>query len=398
MISKEVWIGWVSSAVEAYNMAIYSFIAPLIAKLIFQDQGAGSSLLFSYSLIFIGSSLLYPAGAFYYGLIGDKKGRQHTCIYSTLGLAAATGFMALVPASEYAWVLFLILIGAQNFFSGGEYYGSIVFSLEHSSNKQTGLLSALSCLFAVFGLVAANGLTTVSFLMDNQTGIQLCFLVGGIGGILSYILKNHCQETPAFTSLSQKSLEDIRISSFIKDEWRKLVSVVGVFAFFIVSYSFLFIFLPLVPFDLTSSYSFDTFKSLIAYGILLVAAGWTADRFGIEKVMFSGAALFALSVVPMCLFCKNLGILQLVLTVFASLTIGPIHSWMVSQFEARSRCRGIFISSAIATSIFGGSTVPVCLLIFEQTASLALCAIYPMIVALGAMGCLMSLKQKEVLA
>ena len=37
---KEVWIGWVSSLVEAYNMAIYSFMAPLLAPLIFQQDNS----------------------------------------------------------------------------------------------------------------------------------------------------------------------------------------------------------------------------------------------------------------------------------------------------------------------------------------------------------------------
>ena len=32
MMHKEVWIGWLASLVEAYNMAIYSFIVPLLAQ------------------------------------------------------------------------------------------------------------------------------------------------------------------------------------------------------------------------------------------------------------------------------------------------------------------------------------------------------------------------------
>lgn len=54
-IPKEVWIGWVSSLVEAYNMAIYSFIAPLLAKLLFQHTTTWNAVFFSYSLVFIAS-------------------------------------------------------------------------------------------------------------------------------------------------------------------------------------------------------------------------------------------------------------------------------------------------------------------------------------------------------
>ncbi len=402
ILPKEVWIGWVSSLVEAYNMAIYSFMAPLLAKLLFQQEAAGSAVFFSYSLVFVGSCFLYPAGAVYYGLIGDKRGRQKTCIYSTLGLAIATGMMGVVPIhflGGSSWICFLILIGAQHFFSGGEYHGSVIFSLEHSGKKYSGFMSSLSCLFAVFGLVVANGLATLSFLIKDELWIRVCFFVGAIGGLISYFLKNHCQETPAFTAIPQRSLKEVNWSTFIQSEWRKIGTVVVILAFFIVSYTFIFIFLPLMHFDQTTSQNFDTFKSLIAYGFLLVVAGLLADRISIQKVMLVGIWLFFIAVVPLCRLCKNLLILQMILTACACLVIGPIHSWMLHQFEAQNRCRGIFVSSAIATSVFGGSTVPICLMIFEKSHSLVMCSIYPLTIALGSFVCLTFYKKtREVLA
>ena len=401
-LPKEVWLGWISSLVEAYNMAIYSFIAPLLASLLFQKATAGNAVFFSYSLVLIGSCLLYPLGAIYYGFIGDRQGRQKTCIYSTLGLAIATGMMGFVPfhfLEGEAWICFLVLICTQHFFSGGEYHGSIVFSLEHSEKKQNGLMSSLSCLFAVFGLVAANGLATLSSLMDNEQWIRVCFFVGALGGLISYLLKNHCQETPAFTAISQESLKGANWTNFIKSNWGAIGTVVGVLAFFLVSYTFIFIFLPLEHSAQTTNQSFDTFKSLIAYGLLLVLAGLIADRIGIEKTMLTGIWLFAIAIIPSCYLYENLFSLQITLTACACLVIGPIHSWMLHQFEVKNRCRGIFISSAIATSIFGGSTVPICLMIFEKSHSLVICCLYPLSIALCAFGCLIfDQKTKEVLA
>lgn len=381
-MNKEVWIGWISSLVEAYNMAIFSFIAPLLAKLLFQE----SPIFFSYSLIFIGASFFYPAGAIYYGLMGDKKGRQKTCIYSTLGLAIATGLMGLVPS---IWGCFLVLTCAQHFFSGGEYHGSIVFSLEHAIQKKSGLMSSLSCLFAVLGLVAANGFATLA--LKDEMWVRMCFFIGSIGGLISYILKNYCLETPIFRALPQESLKGVNWSAFIKSEWRTIGNVVIVLAFFLVSYSFIFIFLPLVHFASTA-----TFISLIFYGLFLVLAGLIADRIGIQKVMLAGICLFSIAILPLCYFCKDLLFLQMSLTFSACLVIGPIHSWMLHQFEVQNRCRGIFVSSAIAMSIFGGSTVPICLLIFERSSSLMVCSLYPL--AIGSMSCLMFYKKTKVIA
>lgn len=171
-VQKEVWIGWFSSLIEAFNMAIYSFLAPFLARFLFQNTE--NAVFFSYALILIDSYFLYPLGAIYYGYIGDQQGRQRTCVYSTLGI---------------------------------------------------------------------------------------------------------------------------------------------------------------------------------------------------------------------------------ILTACASLVIGPIHSWMLHQFEAKNRCRGIFISSAIATSIFGGSTIPICLMIFEKFHSSFACCIYPLVLAMGSFVCLKhNRKTHEVLA
>lgn len=382
---KEVWIGWLSSAAEAYNMSIYSFIAPLLATKLFQGTSNWNAVFFSYSLVLIGSCFLYPAGAIYYGLIGDKQGRQKTCIYSTLGLAIATGLMGFAPLymlEGFAWIWFLILICAQHFFSGGEYHGSIVFSLEHSEHNQRGLMSSLSCLFAVFGLVAANGFASLSFVMDEEYWIRICFFIGGASGLISYLLKNFCRETPAFIAIRQESLQEMRVLEFIKSDWATIATVVSILAFFIVSYTFIFIFLPLMPFDTSTTHHFDTFKSLILYGILLVTAGFAADFAGLRNMLLAGLSLFSLAIIPLCALSTNLLTTQLILTLCACLVIGPIHSWMLQQFAIEKRCRGIFISAAIATSLFGGSTVPICVMIFEWTGSLAACAIYPLIIAL----------------
>lgn len=386
---KEVWVGWISSLVEAYNMVIYSFIAPTIAPRLFTGESAWSAVFFSYALLFVGSCLLYPAGAIYYGYLGDRYGRQNLCIYSTLGLGIATGLMGLIPGAmmQDGWIYFLALIGAQYFFSGGEYHGSIVFSLEHSDQKQSGVTSALSCLFAVIGLLCANGLATAASIMQSETLVRLCFLVGAAGGVVSYVLKRYCSETPVFSSFNPDLLKEVKWPAFLKQNWRQVVSVISLLAFFIVSYTFIFIFLPLVA-NTGDAYDFSTFKSLIAYGVFLVLSGLIADRIGMQKTLLAGLCLFSIAILPAVAFGGDLFMIQMILTPCACLVIGPIHSWALSQFTPAERCRGIFMSSAVAMSIFGGSTVPLCMMLFESFGSLAISGIYPLAFALASLGCI----------
>lgn len=379
-LSREVWVGWFSSLSEAYNMAIYSFTAPFLAKLIFSQETPWSAVFFSYCLVFLGSCLFYPLGAAYYGLIGDRRGRNRTCLYSTFGLAVATGLMGLVPIQlfgNWAWAIFCLLICMQYFFSGGEYSGSIVFALEHAEGEKNGLMSGLSCLFAVLGLLLANGFAAFSLHTQNELWIRTCFLIGAGGGILSYLLKNHCRETPAFTAISKESLDSIGIFSLIREKWPRILGTVLVIGLFFIYAMFIFLVLPLAYGDAAASEGFETFKSLIVYGICLVWAGFAADRIGVVRMMAVGAGSLAIGILPLSYFLHNLQLLQLILTVLACLIIGPVHSWTIRQFPAHERCRGVFISSAIAMSLFGGSTVPFCLLLLEKFDSLTICCIYP---------------------
>ena len=383
-LPKEVWIGWVSSLTEAYNMAIYSFIAPLLARLIFPLESNSEAILFSYIIPFVGLGLLYPMGAIYYGFIGDKHGRQKTCVYSTLGLAIATGLMGFAPfevLGDKSWLYFLILICAQNFFSGGEYYGSIVFSLEHTEQKENGLMSSMSCLFAVFGLIFANGLASLSILTQNLLWIRICFLIGALGGVISYLLKNSCNETPVFLEVSQDRhlLKKTEIFSFIKREWSKILGVILILALFLVIYSFIFIFLPLIKINENGNETFDTFKSLFIYGAFLVFSGYASNLIGVKKVMLLGSFLLSLVLLSLgILETTDLMMMQILLTIPACFIIGPMHSWILNEFNANERCRGIFISSAIATSLFAGSTVPFCLVLHEYFNSLMVCCLCPL--------------------
>lgn len=342
-------------------MSIYSFLAPLLA-----GYFTGESVLLSYGIVFIASLIFYPMGAIYYGFLGDSKGRQKTCSYSALGLALATGLMGIVP---FHYLIFFIAIGMQNFFSGGEYHGSIVFSLEHEDTTKSATTSGFSCLFAVLGLLFANLLATFAIISKSVILVRFSFLLGALGGFVSYLLKNHCHETPLF-----KKVEREHFVFSLKNEGQNIFRVISVLAFFIVSYSYIFIVLPLI----LPGPSFATLQALIVYGISLVLSGFIADKFGLQKVMRWGALLFSVTILPLSYFSKDLLFVQGVLTLFVSLFIGPIHSFILLQFPIKARCRGIFISSSIATAIFGGSTPTICLFIFEKYHSLLICSLYPL--------------------
>lgn len=358
----KVWIGWFSSAVEAYNISIYSFAAPQLSSLLFVDSA--NATLYSYALLLLGS-LCYPLGAAYYGVMADRLGRADACFYSSLGLALSTASIAFFPQNH--WLYLLSFICAQHFFSGGEYHGSALFSVEHADQK--GLASGCSCFAAVLGLVCASGLSAIAY--KNILLLRGCFLLGGVGGALGYLFKGSSNISPP--------------ASFTMPPLPPMVKTTALLTFFLTSYYFLFLFLPLV--DPVGLY-LPTWAILLLYGALLLLSGFLADRVGAEKMVKSGLSLFLGSIIAWMACPEKSGLMQPLLIFCLSLVIGPIHAWTAQQFSSHQRC-GIFFSSAVAT-VCSATTLPISLFLYKKTGSIVICSLYPASTALLSLFCLLS--------
>lgn len=392
-IPRESWVGFLSSFSEAYNMALIVFMAPILAPLFFKNSVEETSTILSYTLIFLGSFIMYPIGAYYYGRIGDVKGRRTACISSSLGLAIVTGAIAFLPIGflpNYAWIFFFILLGLQFFFSAGEYYSSIVFSLEHGSKKKQGLISGISCLFSVLGILLANGLTILSVNYFDVFSWRSVFIVGLLTGLLSFGFKFYCKESPLFNANNSNSQNNSTNSiswDFIKRNFNTILSVAFVSGFFYSIYSYVFLFLPLIQDEgaLISS-QFETFFCLIVYGSGLLLTGYLSDKFRIRSTMSFGLILFLSSLLIFIPNFHDLGfVIRIIFTICACIYIGPLHGWVIAQSQANKRCRITAISTAMASACFSNSCVPFCLFMYQKYNSLWISSIYIMFLAIVAL-------------
>ena len=373
MLNINILTGLISMAIEAYNIALYPFLAPHLAGLLFINK----SNIAAYGLLFLGSFLAAPAGAIYYGSLGDTKGRRRSCIIACIGLAATTAAMGLVPIFKFSWLIFLFLIGLQKFFSMGEYYISAVFSIEHGKKK--GSISGLGCLFSVLGIM----LSKIS--AESAISWRILFLTGAIGSLISYIFKYYCQETPAFLETER----DVALGAFIRREFCRITKTVLVTSFFGTIYAFLFFFLPLV----TTGNIAGTLFSLALYGVMLSISGALADKISIEKTMTLGLLCIILFIFPIMVLAKSQPIsAMIIITIFACIFVGPLNAWMTKQFTPEIRCRGVMISSAIKKLLSSHITTPLCLIIYENSSSLVLCGLYPFLMAILALAAMHSAK------
>ncbi len=399
-IRKETLVGFFASISEAYNMAIYVFLAPLLAPILFTSESGLRAIIYSYGITFFGSFVAYPLGALYYGSIGDRDGRRKACTNSCLGLAFATGMMGLVPIEIFessAWAFYLTFVSMQFFFSGGEYHSSVIFSLEHGKDQKQGILSGLSCLSAVLGLVLAKLFSGFAFY--DLINWRYLFVIGFIGGMLSFYLKYFCEDTPEFDEYKKENLNSGSYKKFICNYFMPILKSIFVMGYFASVYNFLFVFLPI-----TMPHSFETSTEitiigLLIYGILLVISGYLSDRFGTSKVMLTGAIGILLTIQPSMQIIKFYPLIAIsLMTIFACMFIGPMHNWMLSEFKPFERCRGIMIGSATSSALFSGSAVPILLLIFEQTGSLKASASYIMLLSICVIALLGAAKFQNILS
>lgn len=378
-IGLESWVGFLSSFSEGYIMSLVAFMAPTLGPLLFAGSSQGESMMSSYMLVFLGSFIMYPLGAWYYGHIGDSRGRQKACTASSFGLAVVTGGMGILPLGlglEYVWICFVVFLALQFFFAAGEYYSSIIFALEHGSETQQGLISGMSCGSSVFGVLFASGLSILVAEHPDVVSWKVPFFIGLLTGLLSFIFKFYCKESPHF-DMSKGELE--RTSwNFLKDNYWAILVLTLMTGLFYTIYGYLFLFLPLI-YEKTIDVdpSVETFICLIVYGVVVFLSGYLADKLRIKSIMIFGILSFGVFLLFFIPFFHSVPFLtRLLLTVFGAIYIGPIHSWIVRQTQPDKRCRITALSSAFATAFFSHSCVVLCLFFYQKFMSLWVSSLY----------------------
>lgn len=397
-LKLENWVGFLSSFSEAFIMSLGAFLAPVLAPLVFKNTCYDENIFSSYAFIFLGSFVMYPIGAWYYGHMGDIKGRQKACTSSSLGLAIVTGVMACLPIglNHYFSIIFIIFLALQFFFSAGEYYSSIVFSLEHGHLRKQGFISGLSCVSSVFGILLASGFSLLIQEFPTLFSWRFPFFVGLLTGLFSFIFKFLCKESPYF-SVSNNSLK-INSWHFLKENYSVILSLTIVTGLFYTIYSFIFLFLPLIYEEgVKTDAGLETFICLMVYGFILLLSGYFADRFKINRIMIFGIfCLMTLLAIFIPFFHSIPFITRIFLTIFAAIYIGPIHSWIIHQSQPEKRCRITATSSAFASAFFSHSCVIICMFFYQRTLSLWVSSFYIFILMFIALIIISTLKPKVV--
>ena len=144
-LRKAITAASLGNAMEWFDFGVYGFVAYALGKVFF--PGADPSVqmvaaLATFSVPF----LIRPLGGLFFGMLGDKYGRQKILAITIVIMSISTFCIGLIPSYDtigiWAPILLLICKMAQGFSVGGEYTGASIFVAEYSPDRKRGFMGS----------------------------------------------------------------------------------------------------------------------------------------------------------------------------------------------------------------------------------------------------------------
>src|SRR5690606_3720192 len=217
-LKKAVTAAALGNAMEWFDFGVYGFVAFALGKVFFPEASPAVqtiAALGTFSVPF----LVRPLGGVFFGIMGDRFGRQKVLSLTIIIMAISTFCIGLIPsyASIGLWAPLLLLVCklAQGFSVGGEYTGAAIFVAEYAPDRRRGFLGSWLDFGSIAGFVLGAGLVVLlqSILGEDtflEWGWRVPFFIAGPLGLLGLYLRHAAEETPAFTQQLQKMEQEDR--------------------------------------------------------------------------------------------------------------------------------------------------------------------------------------------
>ena len=203
-----VLLASLGGTLEFYDFVVFGIFAKDIADAIFPSPTPLISLMVSFAA-FAAGYLARPIGGIVLSHFGDRYGRRQVFLISIFVMSAATFGMGLVPSfavwGAAASVLMVSLRLLQGFCLGGELPGALTYVVE-TEPRHAPFVCGVVFACVTMGVAAATGVslavrTWLPGAMVASAGWRLAFIIGGLGGLLSFSLRRSLEESPEFARM-----------------------------------------------------------------------------------------------------------------------------------------------------------------------------------------------------
>ena len=200
-----VLLASLGGTLEFYDFVIFGVFARDIAAAVFPNASPIASLMASFAA-FAAGYLARPFGGIILSHYGDRYGRRTVFLWSVFVMSAATLGMGLVPTfaswGVAASVLMVALRLLQGFCLGGELPGALTYVVE-TAPRIAPLVCGVVFACVTMGVAAATAVSlSVRTWLDPALvpvyGWRIAFIIGGLGGVLSFVLRRSLEESPEF--------------------------------------------------------------------------------------------------------------------------------------------------------------------------------------------------------
>lgn len=391
---KIVVLSSLGAGLEFFDFTIYALFAHYISQNFFPQQASSAALINTFVILAVGY-LARPLGGIILGHIGDKYGRKFGFTYAMLAMAGATLLIGCLPNYQtigiLAPILLIILRLLQGLSMGGEVSGAITFTLEHYANHRPGLMQSYiicsMCLFSSFASV-------LGYILNHQLnaeqmlswGWRIPFLLGFVVGIVGYILRSSCAETPEFLV----ALDEERVHKFpfkiLMHRYSKQVVTGFCLTVFSGCFSALLLFTPTFltmqasNFPPAWGFALST-VGFLCLGIASNISGFFTDYINYRVMLILGCLLSIIagylvfnSLIQIHDFTQihllKLILLMMVLGVSASLINSVYVLAIATQFPTLVRYSGIGLCQNLGIALAGGTAPLIFVTLIQHTQSM----------------------------
>ncbi len=378
-----VLLASLGGTLEFYDFVIFGIFARDIAQAVFPAGDPLVSLMASFAA-FAAGYLARPIGGIVLSHYGDRHGRRTVFLWSVFIMSGATLGMGLVPSYAQwgvaASALMVTLRLIQGFCLGGELPGALTYVVE-TAPRIAPFVCGVVFACVTMGVAAATGVSlSVRTFLDPELvpvyGWRIAFVLGGLGGVLSFILRRSLEESPEFA----------RMKSFaVRQPFRELlrtnlVHVLIGCAILAGTGCFNGLFFSHLPAYLSSVLQYDPRQAVmaqtvgvVASAIGILATGWLGDRIPPRHLLRAGVVLLLIFAFPFYNALEsramNLTLLCTLAGLAAGLTNGSFAVLLTDLFPTRIRFTGVALVFNVSFTIFSGTAPLVATTLIRDTGS-----------------------------
>lgn len=364
-----VLLASLGGALEFYDFVIFGIFAKDIADAVFPNPTPLISLMVSFAA-FAAGYLARPIGGIVLSHFGDRYGRRRVFLISIFVMSGATFGMGLVPsfatwgtASSVAMVVLRLI---QGLCLGGELPGALTYVVETAPHRAPFVCGVVfACV--TLGVAVATGVsigvrTWLPPEMVTTLGWRIAFMLGGLGGILSFVLRRSLAESPEFARIKELASRH-PFREVLQAHGARVGIGVSVLA---ATAGFNGLYFAHLPAYLSGVLGYTARQAVVSqtvgvigHALGILAVGRLAERLAPRTLLRLGSVTLVALAFPFYATLANqhmnLTLLLLLAGLVASLVNGTFAVLLTDLFPTRVRFSGVALCFNLAFTVFSGT-------------------------------------------